>query len=71
MAALTGQERGLPPGSYLNDTVDEGPDVAQISVVWQPYEDKVSGPSRFPFTLANVPTKNAVAEVRAHPRVVC
>lgn len=44
MAALTGQERGLPPGSYLNDTVDEGPDVAQVSVVWQPYEDKVSGP---------------------------
>lgn len=42
MAALTGQERGLPPGSYLNDTIDEGPDVAQVSVVWQPYEDEVS-----------------------------
>lgn len=57
MAALTGQERGLPPGSYLNDTVDEGPDVAQVSVVWQPYEDKVSGSCRF-VTLASVPTKH-------------
>lgn len=41
MAALTGQERGLPPGSYLNDTIEEGPGVAQVSVVWQPYEDEV------------------------------
>eukprot|EP00752_Nemacystus_decipiens_P004441 g4054.t1 len=45
MAAMTGQERGLPPGSYLNDTVEEGPDVAQVSVVWQPFEDKVSAPA--------------------------
>lgn len=41
MAAMTGQERGLPVGSYLNDTVEAGPDVAQVSVVWQPYDDKV------------------------------
>lgn len=41
MAAMTGSERGLPVGSYLNDTVEAGPDVAQVSVVWQPYEDKV------------------------------
>lgn len=41
MAALTGQERGLPPGSYLNDTVEAGPGVTDVSVVWQPYEDKV------------------------------
>lgn len=57
MAAMTGQERGLPPGSYLNDTVDEGPDVAQVSVVWHPFEDEVSEPCRFTFTLANVPSK--------------
>lgn len=42
MAAMTGQERGLPVGSYLNDTVEAGPDVAQVSVVWQPYDDKVN-----------------------------
>lgn len=41
MAALTGSERGLPVGSFLNDTVEAGPDVPQVSVVWQPYDDKV------------------------------
>ncbi|CAN0338083.1 unnamed protein product [Ectocarpus sp. 12 AP-2014] len=45
MAAMTGQERGLPPGSYLNDTIEAGPDVEQVSVVWQPYEDKVLAPA--------------------------
>lgn len=70
MAALTGQERGLPPGSYLNDTVDEGPGVAQVSVVWQPYEDTVGGLStcRFTFTPANVhvPTQNDGAKMHMH-----
>lgn len=42
MAAMTGSERGLPVGSFLNDTVEAGPDVTQVSVVWQPYEDSVS-----------------------------
>lgn len=41
MAALTGSERGLPPGSFLNDTIEAGPGIAEVAVVWQPYEDKV------------------------------
>lgn len=52
MAALTGQERGLPPGSYLNDTVEAGPDVTDVSVVWQPYEDKASAPCSFCCTMS-------------------
>ena len=42
MAALTGSERGLPVGSFLNDTVEAGPDTLQVSVVWQPFEDEAS-----------------------------
>lgn len=41
MAALTGSERGLSVGSFLNDTVEAKPGVTQVSVVWQPYEDTV------------------------------
>lgn len=41
MAALTGSERGLPVGSFLNDTIEAGPGVAEVAVLWQPYEDKV------------------------------
>ena len=42
MAALTGSERGLPAGSFLNDTVEAGPDTLEVSVVWQPFEDEAS-----------------------------
>ena len=42
MAALTGSERGLPVGSFLNDTVEAGPDTLEVSVVWQPFEDEAS-----------------------------
>ncbi|CAM9163902.1 unnamed protein product [Laminaria digitata] len=41
MAAMTGSERGLPVGSFLNDTVEAGPDTLQVSVVWQPFDDEV------------------------------
>lgn len=40
MAALTGSERGLPVGSFLNDTIEAGSDVAEVAMVWQPYDDK-------------------------------
>lgn len=42
MAALTGSERGLPVGSFLNDTVEAGPGILEVSVVWQPFEDEAS-----------------------------
>lgn len=45
MAALTGSERGLPVGSFLNDTIEAGSDVAEVAMVWQPYDDKIVSPA--------------------------
>ncbi|CAM9264921.1 unnamed protein product [Discosporangium mesarthrocarpum] len=45
MAVQTGGERGLPLGSFLNDTVEQGPGVPMVDIVWEPYGDQVSAPA--------------------------